>query len=51
MQILFYQILISILSDVDKKELWEFRNHKGANDYPEEINKHVQKETAILGPF
>ena len=44
----------SILSNVDKRNIWKFKNHKGANDFPEEINKYFQKEiayNAILGPL
>ena len=44
----------SLLSDINKKDIWKFRNHKGANDFPDEINKYFQKEianNAILGPF
>ena len=25
-------------------ELWKFRNHTGATDYPEEMKKYLQKE-------
>ena len=28
----------SLLSDVSKKDLWKFKNHKLANDFPEEID-------------
>ena len=44
----------SLLSDINKKDLWKFKNHKGANDFPEEINRYFQKEiasNAIIGPF
>ena len=44
----------SILFDVNKKDIWKFKNHRGANEFPEEINKYFQKEianNAILGPF
>lgn len=44
----------SILKNINKTELWKFKNHKGANDYPEEINRYLHKEAvnkAIVGPF
>ena len=42
----------SLLSDINKKDLCKFKNHKGANDFPE--NRYFQKEiasNAIIGPF
>ena len=36
------------------RELWKFRNHTGATDYPEEMKKYLQKECknqAVGGPF
>ena len=36
------------------RELWKFRNHTGATDYPEEMKKYLQKECknqAVVGPF
>ena len=44
----------SVLRDISKKELWKFKNHKGAFNYPNEITKYLEKEalnTAIIGPF
>lgn len=44
----------TILKNVKKAELWKFKNHNGANDYPEDINKYLQKEVinkAFSGPF
>ena len=44
----------SVLKDTNKKELWKFKNHKGAVDYPDEIVKYVEKEAlnkAIVGHF
>ena len=44
----------SVFSNVAKNELWKFRNHNGANNYPEEINKYLQEKIAnntILDPF
>ena len=43
-----------VLQSVDKKDLWKFRNHKGATEFPDDINKYLQKEIkqkSILGPF
>ena len=43
-----------VLQSVNKKDLWKFRNHKGATDFPDDINKYLQKEIkqkSILGPF
>ena len=33
----------SVLRDISKKELWKFKNHKGAFNYPNEI-KYLEKE-------
>ena len=36
------------------RELWKFRNHTGATDYPEEMKQYLQKECkkqAVVGPF
>ena len=44
----------SVLRDISKKELWKFKNHKGAFNYPNEITKYLEKEAlnkAIIGPF
>lgn len=35
-------------------QLWKYRNHRGATDFPDEINAFLEKESkneAILGPF
>ena len=35
-------------------QIWKCRNHKGATDFPQEINAYIQKESnhgAIIGPF
>lgn len=35
-------------------EIWKYRNHKGAEDFPDDINKYLGKEnknSAIIGPF
>lgn len=44
----------SLLKIVNKQDLWKYKNHKGAMEYPEEIEKYFQKEMrskAIIGPF
>lgn len=36
------------------KEIWKYKNYKGAEEYPEQINKYLGKEMcnkAIIGPF
>lgn len=43
-----------ILHSVEKKNLWKFKNHKGAEDYPSEMLSYLEKESknaAIIGPF
>ena len=44
----------SILFDVDKKNLWKYKNHHGAEEFPNDILMYLKKESqhkAILGPF
>lgn len=36
------------------KEIWKYKNHKGALEFPEDVNAYINKESkygAILGPF
>ena len=43
-----------ILKNVTKKDIWKFKNHKGAEEYPDEMLSYLQKEfdnKAIIGPF
>ena len=35
-------------------EVWKYKNHKGAENFPEEVNKYLEKEatnSAVIGPF
>ena len=44
----------SILVDVDKKNLWKYKNHQGAEEFPNDMLMYFKKESqqrAILGPF
>ena len=44
----------SNLVDVDKKNLWKYKNHQGAEEFPNEMLLYLKKESqhrAILGPF
>ena len=44
----------SVLNNVEKKDLWKFKNHKGAEDFPDDMLSYLKKESqhkAILGPF
>ena len=44
----------SILVGVDKKNLWKYKNHKGAEEFPNDMLLYLKKESqhrAILGPF
>ena len=44
----------SILVDVDKKNLWKYKNHQGAEEFPNDMLLYLKKESqhrAILGPF
>ena len=37
-----------------KDQIWKYKNHKGATEFPHDINSYIQKESkhgAILGPF
>lgn len=37
-----------------KNHFWQYKNHKGATEYSEDIHKYIQKESrygAIIGPF
>ena len=43
-----------ILNNVDKKNLWKFKNHQGAEEFPVDMLSYLKKESqhkAILGPF
>ena len=43
-----------ILQSVEKKDLWKFKNHKGAEEFPLEMLQYLEKESqndAIIGPF
>ena len=44
----------TLLSSVKKNDLWKYKNHRGADDFPEDILLYLEKESnsnAILGPF
>ena len=44
----------TLLNDIHKKDRWKNRNHKGAEDFPEQMVSYLEKESkcnAILGPF
>ena len=44
----------SILVEVDKKNLWKYKNHQGAEEFPNDMLLYLKKESqhrAILGPF
>ena len=44
----------SLLDDIEKKNIWKFKNHKGAEDFPDSMLSYLEKESrykAILGPF
>ena len=44
----------NILQSVQKKDMWRYRNHKGAEEYPNEMLAYLEKESknaAIIGPF
>ena len=37
-----------------KDQIWKYKNHKGATEFPKHINSYIEKESqrgAILGPF
>ena len=43
-----------VLKSVNKKDIWKFKNHKGAEEYPNEMLAYLEKEcqnAAIIGPF
>ena len=43
-----------ILNKVQTKEIWKFRNHKGAEEFPDAMLEYLEKEAsnkAIIGPF
>ena len=43
-----------LLKDIQKKDRLKYRNHKGADDFPEEMLLYLEKESkcnSILGPF
>lgn len=43
-----------ILQQINKKDVWKFKNHKGAQQFPEDMNTYLRKESfnkAIIGPF
>ena len=43
-----------ILQQIYKKDVWKFKNHKGAEQFPEDLNAYFGKESsnkAIMGPF
>lgn len=43
-----------VLKQIDKKDLWKYKNHKGATDFPTEMIAYLEKESvnkAVLGPF
>ena len=44
----------SLLDYIEKKNIWKFKNHKGAEDFPDSMLSLLGKESrykAILGPF
>ena len=48
---------ISFLGDIsnfESKEKWKYRNHKGAEDFPDQLNAYLSKEIdngSVIGPF
>ena len=43
-----------ILQNIEKKDIWKFKKHKGAEEYPDEMLAYLEKESknaAIVGPF
>ena len=43
-----------ILQQIKKKDVWKFKNHKGAEEYKEDMLSYLVKESinkAIIGPF
>ena len=44
----------TLLKAFDSTKIWQFKNHTGAHEHPEEMQKYLQKEIinkAIIGPF
>ena len=44
----------NVLKNVTKKDVWKFKNHKGAEEFPNDILLYIKKEfdnDAIIGPF
>ena len=44
----------SLLHNIEKKDLWKYKNHKGAEEFPDSMLSYLEKESrhkAILGPF
>ena len=44
----------SILVVVDNKNLWKYKNHQGAEEFPNDMILYIKKDSqhrAILGPF
>ena len=44
----------SVLKEVNSKSIWKYRNHKGAEEFPQEMLSYLEKESlnkAIIGPF
>ena len=35
----------TLLNDIQKKDRWKYRNHKGADDFPEEMLLYLEKES------
>ena len=38
----------NILQSVQKKDMWRYRNHKGAEEYPNEMLAYLEKESKML---
>ena len=39
---------------ISKDQIWKYKNHKGATEFPDDINAYIEKESkygAVLGPF
>ena len=44
----------SVLKEVNSKNIWKYRNHKGAEEFPQEMISYLEKGSlnkAIIGPF
>ena len=49
-----YQGNETLLSHVQKKDRWKYKNHKDTDNFPEEMLSYLETESncnAILGPF